>query len=353
MTTFRVKYVKAYTDRHGKRRYYYRRPGFPSMALAGEPGSREFAEALKAAEDQAPRERGAERTKPFSFNALIAIYLAGKDYAQLKPVTRRTYLNDLKRFRAQYGDMDARAIERRHVSKMLDDLGGKSEKGLRRQLSILLTLAQERGWRTDQPMNGLRRKRAAYTGFRQWASEDVATYEARWPEGTRERLALYLLLCTAQRRGDVVRMGRQHVRGQSIRVVQSKTGTPLDLPIHPRLATELAQVPADQLAFLLTQYGKPFSPAGFTRWFVERAQMAGCPKGCTPHGLRKAALAFLAEAGCSAKQLMAVSGHKNIAEVTMYTEAADQARLADAAVSRLEWGTKSSNPLDPVRQKAQ
>lgn len=49
-------------------------------------------------------------------------------------------------------------------------------------------------------------------GFRTWNKDDILAFETRHPIGTRERLALALLLCTAQRRGDVVRMGRQHIR---------------------------------------------------------------------------------------------------------------------------------------------
>lgn len=350
MTVFRYDYIKAYRDRHGKQRYYYRRPGFPSVALPGDPKSREFREAYELLHSQERAPIGIERTKEGSFSALIAVYLRSPAFTGLRDQTRRTYQNDLKRFRQQYGDMSAKTVKRQHVIAMLDDLGGKSEKSLRRMLSILLGLAYDRGWRTDNPMVGLRRKRKAHKGFRPWSVEDIGKFEEKWQAGSRERLALYLLLCTIQRRSDVVGMGRQHVKEGRIRVVQSKTGTPLWIPIHRKLDAELALVPADQLTFVLTQYGKPFSPAGFTNWFSEKAQTAGCPKGCSPHGLRKAGLSFLAEAGCSAKELMALSGHKSLSEVTLYTEAADQVQLADSAMQKLEQRTSGSNPDRPVRQ---
>ena len=49
MATFRMKYVKAYEDRHGRKRFYYRRPGYPTVTLPGEPGERVFADAYEAA----------------------------------------------------------------------------------------------------------------------------------------------------------------------------------------------------------------------------------------------------------------------------------------------------------------
>lgn len=354
MATFRLKYVKAYTDRHGTRRHYYRRPGCASVPIPGEPGSKAFMEAYHAAAEGAePRTIGERKWPDKSFGALVSRYLATPAYTGLSEITRRTYRNDMERFRAKYGDFSVAAMELRHITAILDTLGGKSEKSLRRILSILLKYAHAIGWRRDNPMQGLRRKRQAYKGFRAWEPEDIAVFEERWPTGSRERLALYLLLCTIQRRGDAVDIGRQHLKDGKIKVTQKKTGTTLWLPLHPKLKAELALVPRTQLTFIETQYGAPFKPASFTNWFSEKAQEAGCPKGCTPHGLRKAGLAFMAEAGATPKELMAWSGHKNLAEVTLYTEAADQRRLAEQALAKLEKRTKSSNPQGSVRQRGQ
>jgi CRISPR/Cas system Type II protein with McrA/HNH and RuvC-like nuclease domain len=50
---------------------------------------------------------------------------------------------------------------------------------------------------------------------------------------------------------------------------------------------------------------------------------------------------------------MAVTGHKNLSEVTLYTAAADQERLARQAMRKLERRTKrltGERPKSPVRQ---
>jgi integrase len=85
--------------------------------------------------------------------------------------------------------------------------------------------------------------------------------------GTRARLALALLLYTAQRCSDVVRLGRQHVRDDVIQVRQQKTGVVLTIPVHPMLAAILEATPSHYLTFLTTRDGKPFSPPDFTNWF--------------------------------------------------------------------------------------
>jgi integrase len=62
---------------------------------------------------------------------------------------------------------------------------------------------------------------------------------------------------------------------------------------------------------------------------------AGLPRRRKPHGLRKAAGARrLAEAGCSASEIMAITGHKTLAEVERYTRPAGQEQLARRAIKR-------------------
>jgi len=71
------------------------------------------------------------------------------------------------------------------------------------------------------------------------------------------------------------------------------------IPIAPPLADIIAATPMIGVkTFLITEYGKPFTPAGFGNWFRERCNEAGLPH-CSAHGLRKASLRRMAEAGCS------------------------------------------------------
>ena len=71
---------------------------------------------------------------------------------------------------------------------------------------------------------------------------------------------------------------------------------------------------------------------------------AKLPAGCAAHGLRKAASRRLAEAGCSAHEIMAWTGHKTLREVTRYTEAADRKALAVTAIEKLGKRTSSVKP---------
>jgi integrase len=354
--TRKLRYLKSYRDRHGRERHYFRKPGHPAVPIPGEHGSKAFMETYWRLMEGAPkRELGAAAEDPGSVAALIALYYKSSAFKGLAEITRVNYRNMFERVRRDFGKLKVRGVKYKHVAAMLDTLAEKpgAQKNLRRVWSILLTFAKERGWREDNPMVGMRRPRKASEGYRTWTEDDIAKYEAHWPSGSRERLALHLLLYTGQRRSDVRVMGRQHIAGKRIKVKQQKTGTELWIPLHSRLRAEIAAAPKTNMTLLTTQYGEPFSPAGFGNWFGESAREAGLPPGSTAHGLRKAAARRLAEAGCTAKQIMAVTGHKHISEVTLYTDAADQEKLAEEAMARVENGTEVSNATDPVRQSAE
>ena len=110
-----------------------------------------------------------------------------------------------------------------------------------------------------------------------------------YPIGTRERLALELLLCAGPRRSDVIRLGSQHIVSGRLLYRQKKTGAEIDIPILPQLSAALEAVSASarQECFLQTQFGGAFTETGFYNWFTDKAQKAGVPKGRSPHGLRK------------------------------------------------------------------
>jgi integrase len=195
--------------------------------------------------------------------------------------------------------------------------------------------------RSDNPTDGIKLARRKSDGIHTWTESEITRYRATHALGTRARLAFELLLNTAQRRSDVVRMGRQHVRGDLLMVRQQKTGQELDIPIHPDLQAAIAAMSTGDLSFLVTERGQPFTAAGFGNWFREQCDAAGLPERCSAHGLRKAACRRLAEAGCSAHQIAAISGHLSLSEVQRYTKAADQARLARAAMEMLGTGTRT------------
>jgi integrase len=231
-----------------------------------------------------------------------------------------------------------------HVERMV---GTKKPGGALNFLAALRSLmgyAITVGLRADDPTAGVRcPKRRLTGGFYAWTEADIAQFEATHPIGTRARLALALLLYTAQRRADVIRLGRQHLRGGDLHIRQQKTGRELTIPVLPELRAVLDATPSEHLTFLTTSRGRPFEPDGFTHWFKSECRAAGLPERASVHGLRKAACRRLAEAGCSANVIASISGHASLREVQRYTEAADQARMARQGIEAIA-RTKTAKP---------
>lgn len=80
--------------------------------------------------------------------------------------------------------------------------------------------------------------------------------------------------------------------------------------------------------------GELYPGAGCGNWFREACDSTNL-NGRNALGLRKAAVRRLAEAGCNALQIAAITGHKTLKEVSRYTAAADQGSLASDAVEKL------------------
>lgn len=147
------------------------------------------------------------------------------------------------------------------------------------------------------------------------------------------------MLYTGQRRSDVHQMTWADVSGDVFRITQQKTGAKLTIPLHRELRAALANAPRVHVTILNTAFGKPFTVDGFSAFMRDAIKKAGLPLVCQPHGLRKAAGRRLAEAGCTARQIMSILGHKTLSEAERYTREADQAELAAAAILKLEGRT--------------
>jgi len=130
-------------------------------------------------------------------------------------------------------------------------------------------------------------------------------------------------------------MAWDDVADGSIRVVQGKTGAKLSVPLHPDLSDALSSWPRRGKHILVTTFGKPFTSNGFGNFMADNIAAAGLPDRCVTHGLRKAAARRLAEAGCTANEIAAITGHSTLVEVSRYTKAADQVHLAQTAIDRL------------------
>jgi integrase len=332
------KYVDAWVDRRDGHAYYYlRRRGFPRVRLPGLPWSPSFMAAYEKALSGPRTAVDAGRIKPGSVAAVVAEYFDSQQFfGSKKPGTQRMRRGILERFRAAYGDRPFALLPPEWIEALLDAKPPHAARSWLVTLRSLCQFAVKRGWLRADPTANIKQRAIKGDGFHTWTEDEIAQFEAHHPIGTKPRLALALLLLyTGQRRSDVVRIGRQHIRDGVLTVKQQKTGKPLAIPVHPHLQTVLDATPSEHLTFLVTATGKPYGGNAFSEQFRNWSDAAGLPKRCKVHGLRKAACRRLAEAGCSGNEIMAISGHVTMKELVRYTAAADQARLARNAMTKV------------------
>lgn len=325
-------YVQTVKGRKDEPRYYYRRRGFVRVRLPGPIGCVAFLKAYEAA-GGVPENHAEKRVGPRSITALAMAWYRSPAFTQKAPLTQKAYRGAVDRFVTAYGDRNVTSFDSAFLKDVLATMADRpaAAANMRKRLNGLFQLAVDLRWISANPVTGIKQPTPKTDGHAPWDEDEIDRYLAHWKPGTRERLAMTLLLYTGQRRSDVVQMGAQHVRDGMMTVRQQKTGHRLRIPVHPRLVDELAGFTG--LTYLTTQYGAPFTAAGFGNWFRGVAKEAGVEK--TAHGLRKAAGRRLAEAGCSAKEIAAVLGHSSLAEVERYTRSADQAVLAKNAMARI------------------
>src|SRR5215831_14674579 len=329
------KYVQAWVDAEGRPHCYFRRRGFPRVPLKGLPWSPTFMAEYEKAMSGARTAIGAGRVKAGSVAAVVAEYLDSRQFFGSKSAgTQRMRRGILERFRAAYGDRPFALLPPEWIEALLDSKPPHAARSWLATLRSLCRFAVKRRYLRTDPTANIKLASVKGDGFHTWTEDEIAQFEAHHSVGTKPRLALALLLYTAQRRSDVVRMGRQHIKGGVLAVRQEKTGVTLAIPVHPHLQAVLDATPSEHLTFLVTTTGKTYSGNHLSESFREWCDAAGLPQRCKPHGLRKAACRRLAEAGCSANEIMAMSGHATMKELVRYTKAADQARLARNALAK-------------------
>jgi integrase len=348
MTSIRLKYVQAFVDRKtGAVFRYFRRPGFPRVRLPGLPGAPEFMRAYEQAMAAMPAPVGAARTRPGSLSAVLVAYYGSQSFRGLATGTQALWRQILERWRETDGDKPIALLPNEFIVRKLDGMKPHAARNWLKATRHLMAHCIEHGLIRHDPTAGIKRKLPRSDGHHTWSESEVLQFEAFHTVGSKARLALALGLYTAQRRGDVIRMGRQHIKDGMLSVTQQKTGARLAIPVHPELQATLDATPSEQLTLLTTKSGKSYGAGDFSEQFRAWCDAAGLPQHCTFHGLRKVALTRLADAGCSAHEIAAISGHKSLKEVERYTRNADQARLARAAMAR----TARAKSQDATQQR--
>lgn len=291
----------------------------------------------------AREEEAAKRHKPKrsrhgagTLGAAIEAYQKGRDWRELADSTKAMRRRILSKIGDRGGHVRLSSIRPHHIIHDIEDCPAHAARD------------RLKAWRAVMKHAGLEAVAKAVAlpeaprsdGHHTWTRDEIAAYRKHHKIGTDARLAFELAYWTAARSSDLVRLGRQSVQSDGwLRFVQKKTGVEVEIPFtcvlpadmagllsadHVQLLACIDAMPRGRLLFLETAQGKPRSEKAFGSWLATHAQAAGLAAGRTPHGLRKARLTMMAEAGWSELKRMAWAGHLDHKEAHLYTKKAER-----------------------------
>jgi len=324
-------------SRHGRSVWYVRVGKGPRIRIRAEYGTTEFEASYQAAlRGEQPPAKATVRVG--SLKWLIARYRETPAWLTLSPATRRQRENIFNEIIKSAGADPYNQITEKTIA------GGRDRRGntpaqARHFIDTLRGLfkwAKGAGFVKANPAAGVEYPRQRKSqGFPVWTEEELAKYEAHWPIGTRQRVWLAVLLYTGLRRGDAVRLGRQHVRDgvATIRTEKSQGEIEVTIPLLPELLETLRAGPTGELAFICGARGQPLTKESFGNLFKDACRAAGVRKSA--HGVRKAGATRAAHNGATVAELEAIFGWVGGRMASHYTRSADRVRLARGAIGKL------------------
>lgn len=290
----------------------------------------------------APKPRAAPASG--SIAALIRAFERSPEYASRAPATRTQYGIYLRPWEAM-GHVAVAAVTRRTVLTLRDGIaagrGHGAATAFGRVSSALFAWAVDRGWREHSPATRIRALPGGH--LTAWTAAQADAAEKALPP----HLARVVTLAryTGMRRGDLGALTWSAFDGATLRVRQGKAGRSaptMAIPCHPNLLAALNGWKAtrgDAVNVLLNGWGRPWRGQTMSSAMKRGMEAIGMP-GLNVHGLRKLAAASLADAGCSTHEIAAITGHRTLAMVELYTRSADQGRMARAAIVKLQLPNK-------------
>lgn len=316
----------------GKTYYRFRRGKMRAIRLPGSPGTADFHAAYARLLIE-PEDPGGRYTQG-SVAHTIDAYIRSAEFNQLRNGTKRDYIRYLRRLDNSVGHRMMSAITNDFLYQIRDKLKD-TPSAANHTMAVISTLfgwAMKRRIVKSDPTTGIGRLKGGKP-YTIWTDADLLAFRAS--ASPMLRLALYLGAYTGQRLSDVIKMKWSDYDGDRVRVVQVKTDVKLSIPIHPDLKVVLDRTERCGETILTSKSGRLFHDRVFSRDFRDARIAAGLPDGLSFHGLRHTAAAKMAEAGCTASEIMAVTGHKSLKVAEHYIRQASQEKLADRAISRL------------------
>ncbi len=325
----------------GRTYYRFRRKGGGAVRLPGHPDGADFHAAYARLLTEAPVDIG--RYTQGSVAHTIHLYRQSAKFSEKASETQRDYGRYLDRLDRAVGERPMASLDSTFMHLMADKLRA-TPGAANHMVSVVRTLCKfsiRRKIIKEDPTTGIERLKGG-DGYLRWPEEALVAFRAT--ASPMMCLALDLGVYTGQRLSDAIRLAWSNYDGARIRIRQKKTGTGVSIPVHEDLKAILDALPRKGLMVLTSRSGLAFHSRVFSRDFRSARIAAGLPDGYSYHGLRHTAASVLAEVGCTAPEIMSITGHKSLKQVQHYIRQASQELQADRAIARLPTRNSANQP---------
>lgn len=344
------KNVSSYLDRHGQRRWRYRKGGFTTNLGTEYEGAEFFyklenaqrgirvtiipSDLVEVAQSQTRKVRGA-----MAF--ALEDHLEDDRHRRNAEITKRHRANRVANLIEAFGHLSIKDIRVEDIQRYMDEnkhrpTSANLDLGI---LRAVLEDAVTAGTIKANPAASVKRWDVETLGFHTWSEDDIATYFDHHEPGTTAALAMALMLYTGANRKEAVEFGWHNLTGDRFKFARHQNTshkhlTLIDIPLHPDLRAILDKLPTSHRTFLQTEAGETRTAAGLGNKMREWADAAGL-SNCTSHGLRKACARRLAEAGAREQEVAAVLGYSDTTSPHVIVGMGHRPELADEGFAAL------------------
>ena len=349
-------YCDHFVDRYGKSRYYFRRNAQSKrVALPSLPYSAEFMAAYEAALGHAAQSKvsaariAIARSDSGTLNAAVVAYYQSAHYTEtLGTNTQKLRRYALDAFRSAKGEGNdvprgmrmLDQLDRPHLGKIVGRMKAGEQHALMKALRPFFAFCVQQMLIKDDPTTGLKlAKKPKTMGHYSWSERDIDKFGRRHPVGTTAHLAMAIMLYTGLRISDARLFGPEHVHEGIVRVKPKKTSRTTGNTVEFRAHADLQRViratkVTGTKTYIISERGKPFAEGVLSNKMRDWCDEAGLPE-CSAHGLRKAIVRRMLEAGATEYQVAAVTGHSDLDEIRTYAQSINKRKLADDAIGLL------------------
>lgn len=314
-------------NRHGTVVFYHRIGKGKRTRVYGVPGSAEFTASYLEAIGNKPASAAIREKDAKSLRWLVDRYKESIHWSGLSDATRKQQGLFFKKMVESAGRFDYREIDDGVIEAAMEERANTPAlaNNFLKALRGLFKWALKNKHIDADPTVSTQRLKNKSEGFPPWEIEDAIKFCEKWDIGTTARLAFELLLVTGLRRSDIVKIGRQHMRGNVLTIKTQKTGAVITAEFSDALMGLIGQTKTGDLHFIVNANGTPYTVESFGNWFRDCCRAAGVEKSA--HGVRKLSATIAANDGSTTLELMSMYGWRTSQQAEVYTKGADRVKL--------------------------